>query len=435
MASSYTPTTVATLVQASLEQNPAGTTVPSAALIAIAQNAYKEIWNAYEWAMRYGTAATAWEPGEQVIEKLAVAATVENTGNPAWDPKFDPGWITLSQAYIQRDFRNDARWVATYQQYEAWLKKLKVEDDRQFWTDLIAAAAQDMWTLKGMTYQVCFEIFNARVEADQALLAKRTLLAAVGNIVAEAQQGLWDSRPWAFRKARATISTVASQVTLALPSDFGQLSDEVMNDDDESMPFTVTEDGYEFEESRRSDPDGTGEPQLGLIENAMRGDWLTGTVYEVSDIVTVSTTYYRCATAHTAGTWATDLAAVKWVATTALARWRLRFFPIPDAVYDYPITYMRALLPLGLTAQAQWPQSFNRGWHALATLEAQRRFGTKGRADEAKKELDEWMEDAIGNLGRQMQRQERIDTDPYGDLGGMGSRRGYSTTNKLPWFR
>ena len=44
--------------------------------------------------------------------------------------------------------------------------------------------------------------------------------------------------------------------------------------------------------------------------------WVTSTVYTVGTRVVQSATYYQCATAHTSGTFADDLAAVKWVATT-----------------------------------------------------------------------------------------------------------------------
>ncbi len=42
--------------------------------------------------------------------------------------------------------------------------------------------------------------------------------------------------------------------------------------------------------------------------------WATSTAYVVDDYVTQSNILYKCLTAHTAGTFATDLAAVKWVA-------------------------------------------------------------------------------------------------------------------------
>jgi hypothetical protein len=45
--------------------------------------------------------------------------------------------------------------------------------------------------------------------------------------------------------------------------------------------------------------------------------WVTSTVYNVGDYVTrPGGLYYKCVIAHTSGTWATDLAAVKWVAKT-----------------------------------------------------------------------------------------------------------------------
>lgn len=46
--------------------------------------------------------------------------------------------------------------------------------------------------------------------------------------------------------------------------------------------------------------------------NAAGVPWLTGTVYSALNIVTNGTTCYLCAVAHTAGTFATDLAAGKW---------------------------------------------------------------------------------------------------------------------------
>ncbi len=45
----------------------------------------------------------------------------------------------------------------------------------------------------------------------------------------------------------------------------------------------------------------------------IRGTWLTATSYSVKDVVTNGTGTYICATAHTSGTFATDLAAGKWV--------------------------------------------------------------------------------------------------------------------------
>lgn len=44
--------------------------------------------------------------------------------------------------------------------------------------------------------------------------------------------------------------------------------------------------------------------------------WLTTTPYVIGDLVTNGGSYYRCLIAHTAGTFATDLAALKWVLTS-----------------------------------------------------------------------------------------------------------------------
>jgi len=45
----------------------------------------------------------------------------------------------------------------------------------------------------------------------------------------------------------------------------------------------------------------------------VRGAWVTATVYALKDIVTTAGSTYICAVAHTSGTFATDLTAVKWV--------------------------------------------------------------------------------------------------------------------------
>ncbi len=49
------------------------------------------------------------------------------------------------------------------------------------------------------------------------------------------------------------------------------------------------------------------------------GAWLTATAYAVGDVVTQSGSTYVCAVAHTSGTFATDLAAVKWLLLAAAA--------------------------------------------------------------------------------------------------------------------
>lgn len=45
----------------------------------------------------------------------------------------------------------------------------------------------------------------------------------------------------------------------------------------------------------------------------IRGAWLTATAYAIRDVVTESGATYICATAHTSGTFSTDLAAGRWV--------------------------------------------------------------------------------------------------------------------------
>jgi hypothetical protein len=58
---------------------------------------------------------------------------------------------------------------------------------------------------------------------------------------------------------------------------------------------------------------------------ALVGTWVTGTVYTTDQYVWTNSLLYKCAIAHTAGTFATDLAAVKWTLITAR----------PSFGYDY----------------------------------------------------------------------------------------------------
>ena len=51
---------------------------------------------------------------------------------------------------------------------------------------------------------------------------------------------------------------------------------------------------------------------LGKIRINWRGPWVTSTAYTINDAVSFGGSSYICVTAHTSGTWATDLAAVYW---------------------------------------------------------------------------------------------------------------------------
>ena len=57
--------------------------------------------------------------------------------------------------------------------------------------------------------------------------------------------------------------------------------------------------------------------------------WVTGMVYAADDLVTNSSLYYKCLLPHTAGTFATDLAALDWELATINSAW----------LRDMPATY------------------------------------------------------------------------------------------------
>lgn len=61
---------------------------------------------------------------------------------------------------------------------------------------------------------------------------------------------------------------------------------------------------------------GSGSSGASLLD---RGNWGTSTAYAVGDVATQGGQRYACRVAHTAGTFATDLAASKWVALDAVA--------------------------------------------------------------------------------------------------------------------
>lgn len=50
----------------------------------------------------------------------------------------------------------------------------------------------------------------------------------------------------------------------------------------------------------------------GTVTLVRRGAWLTATAYALNDVVTIANASYLCILAHTSGTFATDLAAMKW---------------------------------------------------------------------------------------------------------------------------
>jgi hypothetical protein len=72
----------------------------------------------------------------------------------------------------------------------------------------------------------------------------------------------------------------------------------------------------------------TASPVVRVIRDKGVGTaWATGTVYAVGAVVNVNGVIYHCAIAHTAGTFATDLAAGRWLAET---QWGQLMFQGPD---------------------------------------------------------------------------------------------------------
>jgi hypothetical protein len=72
----------------------------------------------------------------------------------------------------------------------------------------------------------------------------------------------------------------------------------------------------------------TASPVVRIVRDKGVGTaWATGTVYAVGAVVNVDGVIYHCAIAHTAGTFATDLAAGRWLAET---QWGQLMFQGPD---------------------------------------------------------------------------------------------------------
>lgn len=368
MASTWTPTTLATHVLRSVDQDLNSEAAVPAGLIAIAHDAYQEIWAAHEWNMRYSGTDYTWEPGEETVIALLEAPTVNDTAKPVWDMKFDPGWMLLTLAKGQQQFLNHGEWTKTQESYNKWLADRVVEDDRQYWTDLIATEASNMWTLKGMIRQICIEVNRAKTEDTVAVASKRTLLAMIGNLVSSAYMTIWTMYPWKFRRTRATLTATADTAILALPSDFERMDDRWMEDEGDRGEFQFTTDAEEFERVRRANNDETGVPELALVEPDGSGGW------------------------------------------------QLRFSPAPDSADSYVIVYLSVVAPLAAAGVPAWPTSFHKGWQALARLEAHRRFGSDSGARMADKEVKEWYATAMAENNKQLTRPQRIERDPYMDM-------------------
>ena len=76
-----------------------------------------------------------------------------------------------------------------------------------------------------------------------------------------------------------------------------------------------------------------------------RGTWATSTTYYINDVVTRGGSTYRCLLRHASGTFATDLAANKWVKYNGGIRWRGEWavstaYLIDDLVYNGVSTYI-----------------------------------------------------------------------------------------------
>lgn len=81
----------------------------------------------------------------------------------------------------------------------------------------------------------------------------------------------------------------------------------------------------------------------------VRGQWLTATAYAIGDIVSQSAESYLAATAHTSGTFTTDLAAVKWIPVSAFSTTVSEF----AATLLDDVTAAVMLTTLGVTAFIQ----------------------------------------------------------------------------------
>jgi hypothetical protein len=76
-----------------------------------------------------------------------------------------------------------------------------------------------------------------------------------------------------------------------------------------------------------------------------RGTWATSTTYYINDVVTRGGSTYRCLLRHASGTFATDLAANKWVKYNSGIRWRGEWasstaYLVDDLVYNGVSTYI-----------------------------------------------------------------------------------------------
>lgn len=261
------------------------------------------------------------------------------------------------------------------------------------------------------------------------------------NLIKEALRYVWSVRDWNWQLKQANLSITAADTFEDLPADFREMHSWELQDVDESETLVLTADVRRWLEYNQTfDSTDTGHPVLGCIVRKTAGDWVTGTAYVVGDLVANSGSYYLCAIAHTAGTFATDLTAVKWVLTTESCIWQVKFAPKSDDAYVFPYIYLPKC-PIDLdTSHVDhrsdsevliMPEPFHEGWHLRALYKAHQRFGSPEKAAMMGAEFNSWLQTAVEENNEMITDNPDPVKDGYGDYGavlGLGDPRAHDAS-------
>lgn len=162
---------------------------------------------------------------------------------------------------------------------------------------------------------------NINVDPTNSTVTTTRLKADVAEMVTQAMDNSWHWCMDGWPELRKTLSrtAVASIISLARGTSIDPIG-QVLNVTERHpwtsvnpgpVPFAVTGDGIVLND----DVGSTATVYVSYLKPAPKytaTDWVTATAYVVGNLVQSGGYCYECLTAHTSGTFATDLAAAKW---------------------------------------------------------------------------------------------------------------------------
>jgi len=162
---------------------------------------------------------------------------------------------------------------------------------------------------------------NLSIDPTSGTQTTTQIKADIAELVTQAMDNAWHWCVDGWPELRKTLSRTASSsiITLARGTSIDPIG-QVLNVTERHpwtsvnpspVPFAVTGDGIVLND----DVGSTATVYVSYLKPASKftsTDWVTATAYVVGDLVQQTGYCYECLTAHTSGTFATDLAAAKW---------------------------------------------------------------------------------------------------------------------------